>query len=231
MHARAPMCLRNHRRVAVKRGSGRGAPLENRRAHQSLPRVDALMGEILTPPNGSLWPYLRPPVSLNLVEPSFLSWDPILPNFFAIPKRVIPPRSFGHFCAIFVNKSHEAESSPLSLARDHVDPKRHVGTRYEPPDLRSALRHRYRGLLPRAVRQDPPQPRSGEQNMEGPRLPRRTLSGSTSARSRTRILGRREVISSYACWTTTKHCLYPTRESLDFLVKLRGSTTLLPGGV
>ena len=26
---------------------------------------------------------------------------------------------------------------------------------------------------------------------------------------------------SYACWTTTKLCLYPTRESLDFLVKLR----------
>ena len=24
------------------------------------------------------------------------------------------------------------------------------------------------------------------------------------------------------CWTTTKPCLYPTRESLDFLVKLRG---------
>ena len=26
---------------------------------------------------------------------------------------------------------------------------------------------------------------------------------------------------SQACWTTTKLCLYPTRESLDFLVKLR----------
>ena len=28
---------------------------------------------------------------------------------------------------------------------------------------------------------------------------------------------------SQACWTTTKLCLYPTRESLDFLVKLRNS--------
>ena len=36
-----------------------------------------------------------------------------------------------------------------------------------------------------------------------------------------------------ACWTTTKLCLCPTRESLDFLVKLRRTyvTTLLPGGV
>ena len=34
------------------------------------------------------------------------------------------------------------------------------------------------------------------------------------------ILGTR-VLSSYACWTTTKLCLCPTRESLDFLVKLR----------
>ena len=31
----------------------------------------------------------------------------------------------------------------------------------------------------------------------------------------------RGVLVSYACWTTTKLCLYPTRESLDFLVKLR----------
>ena len=36
-----------------------------------------------------------------------------------------------------------------------------------------------------------------------------------------------------ACWTTTKLCLCPTRESLDFLVKLRTAyaTTLLCGGV
>ena len=34
-----------------------------------------------------------------------------------------------------------------------------------------------------------------------------------------------------ACWTTTKLCLCPTRESLDFLVKLRNTyaTTLLAG--
>ena len=31
----------------------------------------------------------------------------------------------------------------------------------------------------------------------------------------------RGLLSSYACWTTTKLCLYPTRESLDFLVKKR----------
>ena len=39
--------------------------------------------------------------------------------------------------------------------------------------------------------------------------------------------------SIIACWTTTKLCLYPTRESLDFLVKLRNTyaTTLLRGGV
>ena len=36
-----------------------------------------------------------------------------------------------------------------------------------------------------------------------------------------------------ACWTTTKLCLCPTRESLDFLVKLRNTyaTGLLCGGV
>ena len=35
------------------------------------------------------------------------------------------------------------------------------------------------------------------------------------------------------CWTTTKHCLCPTRESSDFLVKLRNAyvNTLLAGGV
>ena len=32
-------------------------------------------------------------------------------------------------------------------------------------------------------------------------------------------LGRGDSI--IACWTTTKLCLYPTRESLDFLVELR----------
>ena len=53
-----------------------------------------------------------------------------------------------------------------------------------------------------------------------PSLPLRTLAGSTPARSRTCILGR-GVLVSYACWTTTKLCLCPTRESLDFLVKLR----------
>ena len=31
----------------------------------------------------------------------------------------------------------------------------------------------------------------------------------------------RGILVSYACWTTTKLCLCPTRESLDFLVKLR----------
>ena len=30
-----------------------------------------------------------------------------------------------------------------------------------------------------------------------------------------------DYLVSYACWTTTKPCLCPTRESLDFLVKLR----------
>ena len=36
-----------------------------------------------------------------------------------------------------------------------------------------------------------------------------------------------------ACWTTTKLCLCPTRESLDFLVNCWKTyvTTLLPGGV
>jgi len=29
----------------------------------------------------------------------------------------------------------------------------------------------------------------------------------------------RGLLVSYACWTTTKLCLYPTRESSDFLVK------------
>ena len=43
----------------------------------------------------------------------------------------------------------------------------------------------------------------------------------------------RGLIISYACRTTTKLCLCPTRESSDFLVKLRTTyaTTLLCGGV
>ena len=48
----------------------------------------------------------------------------------------------------------------------------------------------------------------------------------------TTVLGSGELIS-YACWTTTKLCLCPTRESLDFLVKC-GTTyaaTLLYRGV
>ena len=38
----------------------------------------------------------------------------------------------------------------------------------------------------------------------------------------TRILDtrREHFLVSQACWTTTKPCLYPTRESLDFLVTL-----------
>ena len=41
------------------------------------------------------------------------------------------------------------------------------------------------------------------------------------------------LVAYEACWTTTKLCLCPTRESLDFLVKLRTpyATTLLCGGV
>ena len=43
------------------------------------------------------------------------------------------------------------------------------------------------------------------------------------------------VFMSHACWTTTKLCLYPTRESWTFLVKLRTggdyATALLAGGV
>ena len=35
------------------------------------------------------------------------------------------------------------------------------------------------------------------------------------------VLSRAEYSCHLACWTTTKLCLCPTRESLDFLVKLR----------
>ena len=69
------------------------------------------------------------------------------------------------------SKSHDAQkASPLAFARDHVDPERHVDIRVldDPAaDLRSRPRYRYRGLLPRAMRQDPPQPRAGEQVVEG----------------------------------------------------------------
>ena len=51
--------------------------------------------------------------------------------------------------------------------RHHFDLERHVGTRYEQPDLRSALGYRDRGVLPRAVRQDPRQPRRGQQAVAG----------------------------------------------------------------
>ena len=40
-----------------------------------------------------------------------------MPIFFAIPKRVIPPRSFGHFCAISLLPKVSPESRPLSLSR------------------------------------------------------------------------------------------------------------------
>jgi hypothetical protein len=80
---------------------------------------------------------------------------------------------------------------------------------------------------------DPPQPRSGEQVVEeasktAAAYPLRFDFGAFPDMS---DLTRR--LSSYACWTTTKLCLYPTRESLDFLVKLRTkyATTLLCGGV
>ena len=66
-----------------------------------------------------------------------------------------------------------------------------------------------------------------------PSQSRRIQAGSTSTRSRTWV-NARSLLVSYACWTTTKLCLYPTRESLDFLVKLRNGkylTVLLPGGV
>ena len=45
--------------------------------------------------------------------------------------------------------------------------------------------------------------------------------------------GTRSTRCHYACWTTTKLCLCPTRESSDFLVKLRNTyaTGLLCGGV
>ena len=104
----------------------------------------------------------------------------------------------------------------------HATQERHTDARCVPSHLRSALGYRDRGVLPRAVRQDPPQPRSGEQVVEGRLQACRCVPSQVRLR---RVPGHgllgRGVLVSYACWTTTKLCLYPTRESLDFLVKLR----------
>ena len=69
----------------------------------------------------------------------------------------------------YVVKKPRLKATTRSLSpsrRRHLDLERHVGTRYEATDLRSRPGRRDFGVLPRAVRQDPRQPRAGEQNME-----------------------------------------------------------------
>ena len=62
-------------------------------------------------------------------------------------------------------KSHDA--SLFAPHRRHAAQERRTYSRCVPSHLRSALGYRDRGLLPRAVRQYPPQPRPGEQVVEG----------------------------------------------------------------
>jgi len=62
-------------------------------------------------------------------------------------------------------RSHDASLS--SPHRHHAAQERHTNARCVPSHLRSALGYRDRGLLPRAMRQDPRQPRGGEQVVEG----------------------------------------------------------------
>ena len=63
------------------------------------------------------------------------------------------------------SKSHDA--SLFDPHRHHAAQERRICARCVPSNLRSALGYRDRGLLPRAVRQDPRQPRGGEQVVEG----------------------------------------------------------------
>ena len=62
-------------------------------------------------------------------------------------------------------KSHDA--SLFAPHRHHAAQERRTCARCVPSNLRSALGYRDGGVLPRAVRQDPPQPRGGEQVVEG----------------------------------------------------------------
>ena len=116
-------------------------------------------------------------------------------------------------------KSHDASLS--SPHRHHAAQERHTDARCVPSHLRSALGYRDRGLLPRAVRQDPRQPRGGEQVVEGRLQACRCVPSQVRLRRVPDMATEESRSIPYACWTTTKLCLCPTRESLDFLVKLR----------
>ena len=113
-------------------------------------------------------------------------------------------------------KSHddaERQLSSLAFARDRVDPKRHVGTRYDPSRLRSRPERRDRGVLPRSVRQDPRQPRAGEQVVEA------RLQACRRVPSQVRL--RR--VPGHGFWDAEYSCLTPAGQRRSSVSALRES--------